>query len=181
MNRGQATVLEDDVVRRSSNETGVLVLPADPELAGALTRELRSRGFDVRTFADAAGAVDALLGPDRPSPGRRLARFAGIELDRYERRVFAGDTEVAVTPVEFALLDRLVADADHLVSRAALIAAVWNGKEEPGSNVLDVHLGRLRRKLADTGITIRTVRGRGYILERRPPTGPPRAGPSTVD
>lgn len=77
-----------------------------------------------------------------------------------------GDKWVSLPPVESRLAAALVARFGAVVSRDALIDAGWP-EGRPGRNVLDVHILRLRRRLACTGLAIRTVRSRGYLLERR--------------
>jgi DNA-binding response OmpR family regulator len=92
-----------------------------------------------------------------------------VTLDRFERRVFVTGHEVALTPAEFGILEQLLQNAEHLVTREALLEAVWGPESEPGSNALDVHLGHLRKKLRaqDDVVSIDTVRGRGHVLKRR--------------
>jgi DNA-binding winged helix-turn-helix (wHTH) protein len=78
---------------------------------------------------------------------------------------------VSLPPVEARLADALVVRFGAVVGRDTLRRAVWPGST-PGRNVLDVHVLRLRRRLAPLGLAIRTVRSRGYMLERaEPPAG----------
>lgn len=76
---------------------------------------------------------------------------------------YAGDA-VALPPVELRLAEALVDRFGAVVSREALGKAGWEGGP-PGRNALDVHIMRLRRRLADVGLRVRTVRSRGYVLE----------------
>jgi DNA-binding response OmpR family regulator len=82
-----------------------------------------------------------------------------------------GDAWVALPPVEARLTAALLARHGAVVSREALARAGWPGGA-PGRNALDVHVVRLRRRLAAVGLAIRTVRSRGYLLEAQP-GGPP--------
>ena len=75
---------------------------------------------------------------------------------------------VSLPPVEARLADALVARFGAVVGRDTLRRSVWPGST-PGRNVLDVHVLRLRRRLAPLGLAIRTVRSRGYMLERAEP------------
>lgn len=76
-----------------------------------------------------------------------------------------GDRWVALPPVEARLATALVGRFGAVVSRSALTAAGWPGGS-PGRNALDVHVLRLRRRVAPLELAIRTVRSRGYLLER---------------
>lgn len=76
-----------------------------------------------------------------------------------------GSRWVSLPPVEARLADALVSRFGAVVGRDTLRRSVWPGAS-PGRNVLDVHVLRLRRRLAPLGLAIRTVRSRGYMLER---------------
>src|SRR5439155_25699789 len=76
-----------------------------------------------------------------------------------------GSSWVSLPPVEARLADALVVRFGAVVGRDTLRRSVWPGTA-PGRNVLDVHVLRLRRRLAPLGLAIRTVRSRGYMLER---------------
>ncbi len=75
-----------------------------------------------------------------------------------------GDGWVSLPPVEARLMDALIERFGAVVGRDTLRRSVWPGSS-PGRNVLDVHVLRLRRRLAPLGLAIRTVRSRGYMLE----------------
>src|SRR5690606_39017761 len=96
-------------------------------------------------------------------------------LNRLTRRVLVGGDTLELSPREFALLEHLLLHTDEVVSRADLLEKVWDMHFDPGSNVVDVHVARLRRKLdaAAAPIVIRTVRGVGFRLA--PATGARRA------
>jgi len=81
-----------------------------------------------------------------------------------------GSGWVSLPPVEARLADALVVRFGAVVGRDSLRRSVWPGST-PGRNVLDVHVLRLRRRLAPLGLAIRTVRSRGYMLERADPPG----------
>jgi DNA-binding response OmpR family regulator len=71
-----------------------------------------------------------------------------------------------MTPKEFALLEYLMMKVDEVVSRSELLEKVWDFHFDPGSNVVDVHVARLRAKLrlANAGVNLDTVRGVGFVL-----------------
>ena len=92
-----------------------------------------------------------------------------LRVDAVQHRAWLGDDEMELTQREWALLSLLVANAGQVVSREDVLNA-W--QSEPGdasggvaSNALEVYVHRLRRKLADSGLGIRNVRGLGYLLE----------------
>ena len=96
-----------------------------------------------------------------------------------------GASWVSLPPVEARLADALVMRFGAVVGRDTLRRSVWPGSS-PGRNVLDVHVLRLRRRVAPLGLAIRTVRSRGYMLERAEPVAdspkPPEGiSPTTTD
>lgn len=88
----------------------------------------------------------------------------GLVLDRLARRVTVEGREVELTPKEFALLEHLLLRAEETVSRGDLLEQVWQVHGDPGSNVVDAHVARLRHKLRSVAPCpeIRTVRGVGF-------------------
>ena len=89
-----------------------------------------------------------------------------LELDLLSRRVKRGDMTVALQPREFRLLEYLMRHQDHVVSRTMLLEGVWDYHFDPGTNIIDVHISRLRRKI-DAGFAtplLHTVRGAGYRI-----------------
>lgn len=114
---------------------------------------------------DAPRALQALLRHERPRTARRL-HYAGIALDRVERRLCVDGSEVRLTPAEWNILEHLILHAEHVVEREDLLRAVWGPDPDLSSNALDVHMGHLRKKLAGASYdnVIETIRGRGYML-----------------
>jgi len=115
-------------------------------------------------FAELLSRLRALL----RRPARRVDPFraAGIDLDPVHRHASVGTRRLDLTRVEFDLLFALAEHGGDTVTRRDLLAAVWGYRFDPGTNVVDVHVGRLRRKLELAGAAgaIRTVRGIGYAL-----------------
>jgi DNA-binding response OmpR family regulator len=99
----------------------------------------------------------------------RTLRAGGIELDLLSRRVTVRGEPVALSAKEFELLAYLVRHAEIVLTRAQLLSAVWGYEFDPGSNVVDVYVGYLRRKLRsrDLPAPIQTVRSVGYRLTTR--------------
>jgi DNA-binding response OmpR family regulator len=89
-----------------------------------------------------------------------------VMLDSERRRVFAGDVEVDLSPTEFALLELLMRNSGRSLSRDQILERVWGYDADPESNLVDLYIHYLRRKLALNGrrAPIRTVRGVGYTI-----------------
>lgn len=160
-----------------------------------LCRELRAEGaavpvlmltardsIEARVEGLDAGADDYLVKPfdfrellarvraltrrePRPLAAERLA-IGPLTVDLPARRVWRGDTEIMLTTREFALFEFLVRHAGRVVGRGDIAEHVWDEHYDPFSNVVDVYIQRLRRKLDEPGAAslIRTHRGAGYQL-----------------
>ncbi len=103
----------------------------------------------------------------RRGPGVRpsLLRAGRLTADPLTRRVRLDAAEVELTPREFALLAELMRRPGAVVSRQDLLGHVWSAEFAGSSNVLDVYIGYLRRKLPAGASVIRTIRGRGFRLD----------------
>ncbi len=157
-----------EALRREQVRTPVLVLSA----LGAVddrVRGLRAGGDDYLTkpFAvvELIARVEALL--RRPAETRETTlRVGQLELDLIERRARRGDREIDLLPREFRLLEYMMRRSDQLLTRAMLLEEVWNYKFVPATNLVDVHMGRVRHKVDGPGDTpmIHNIRGAGFIL-----------------
>lgn len=100
---------------------------------------------------------------DRPP---LIMEAGGIRLDLTTRRVQKGDHEIDLTPTEFSILELLMRHAGQVVTRKMLCEHLWETDWEGTTNVIEVHINRIRKKLDRDGVssTIQTVRGRGYAL-----------------
>jgi DNA-binding response OmpR family regulator len=96
-----------------------------------------------------------------------------LVVDRLARQVTGAGAPISLTPKEFSMLEFLLLRAEQVVSRTELLEHVWNMHFDPGSNVVDAHVARLRSKLRQviTMPEIRTVRGIGFTLTGRPDDG----------
>jgi two-component system response regulator MprA len=104
--------------------------------------------------------IDALL---RRTPSSTEVTAPGPVLDPARHALVVGDTEVALTPTEFRLLGRLMAEPATVVRRHTLVAAAWPHGAMVSDNTIDSYVRRIRRKLEPLGVaTITTVRGVGY-------------------
>ena len=94
-----------------------------------------------------------------------LMVFGDLEIRLKARTVHVRRAHVPVSPKEFELLTFFARNAGQVVTRMQLLENVWNLHFDPGTNVVDVHVGRLRRKLEEAGSTaIQTARGEGYVF-----------------
>jgi len=160
------TIIE--ALRHEHVRTPVLVLSA----LGAIddrVRGLRMGGDDYLTkpFAiiELIARVEALL--RRPAESREtVLRVGPLQLDLLGRTATRGNRTIDLLPREFRLLEYMIRRKDQLLTRAMLFEEVWNYKFVPQSNLVDVHMGRLRRKIdrPDEQPMIHNVRGEGFIL-----------------
>ena len=101
---------------------------------------------------------------DDPAEESTVLRAGRVSLDLRSRRATVDDRVVELTAREFSLLETFLRNADQVLSREQLLSNVWGYDFDPGSNVVDVYVRYLRRKLGE-GV-IETVRGMGYTLRR---------------
>jgi two-component system OmpR family response regulator len=160
------TIIE--ALRQEGVRTPVLVLSA----LGAVddrVRGLRAGGDDYLTkpFAtvELIARIEALL--RRPAENRdTVLRVGPLELDLIERTAKRGDRKIDLLPREFRLLEYMMQRKEQMLTRAMLLEEVWNYKFVPQTNLVDVHMGRLRRKVDEPHEPpmIHNVRGVGFIL-----------------
>ena len=160
-------VLRD--LRARGLTTPVLVLTARDAVADRV-RGLDSGADDylVKPFAfdELLARVRALLRRARRSVDPVL-RLGALALDRTARRVTWQDRKIDLSAREFAILEYLMQHPGEVLSRTRIYEHVWDEQMEVMSNVIDVHIKEIRRKLARAGVAgiISTVRGAGYRLE----------------
>ena len=133
-------------------------------------RGLRAGGDDYLvkpfSFAELAARVEALL--RRPAePKETLLRVGPLELDLIAGTAKRGDRAIDLLPREFKLLEYLMRRPGQTITRAMLFQDVWKYNFVPKSNLVDVHIGRLRHKLDGPGepSLIQNVRGVGFVLQ----------------
>lgn len=160
-------------IRGSGNSTPTLILSALGEIDDRV-KGLRSGGDDYLVkpfaFAELLARVEGLA--RRPSNGngetQETTLTAGdLELDLLSRKVTRGGEEIELQSREFKLLEYMLKHKGQVVTRTMLLEHVWDYHFDPQTNVIDVHISRLRGKI-DKGFEtqlIRTVRGAGYIIE----------------
>jgi DNA-binding response OmpR family regulator len=113
--------------------------------------------------------VDRMRGSSPRNDGEVL-RVGPLELDLLDRTAKRGDRQIDLRPREFRLLKYMMQRSDKLLTRATLLKEVWNYKFVPETNLVDVHMGRLRRKVdgPNDAPLIRNVRGAGFVLSAAP-------------
>ena len=160
-------------LRAAGRAAPVLVLSALGEVDDRV-EGLRAGGDDylVKPFAlaELSARLEALnrrrgTGAGAARPVTRLV-VADLEMDLLARTVKRAGRVVELKPREFRLLEHLMRHAGQVVTRAMLLEAVWDYHFDPQTNVIDVHVSRLRRKIdRDLGPPlIHTVRGAGYVI-----------------
>ena len=157
-------------LRASENPTPVLILSALDQVDDRV-RGLKAGGDDYLTkpyaFSELMARLESLL--RRGSGGKTLTKLTvgEMEIDLLARTVRRGTTEIELLPREFRLLEYLARNAGHVVTRTMLLEQVWDYHFDPQTNVIDVHISRLRQKI-DKGYAkpmLHTVRGAGYCLK----------------
>jgi two-component system, OmpR family, copper resistance phosphate regulon response regulator CusR len=120
------------------------------------------------SYTELSARVRALL-RRRPFTSETLMKIADLELNRVERTVKRAGKRIELTSKEFGLLEYLLRNAGHRITRSMIVEHVWNLSFDTGTNIVDVYVNYLRKKI-DDGFTpklIHTVRGVGYELRCR--------------
>ena len=163
-----------ETLRKGGNRTPILILSAldgvDERIKG-----LRGGGDDYLTkpfaFGELLARVDA-LGRRGTGGGEaeHTLQVGDLRMDLLTRRVTRGSRAVTLQPREFKLLEYLMRHANQVVTRTMLLEAVWEYNFDPQTNVVDVHISKLRQKLEldSERALVRTVRNAGYMLTDQP-------------
>ena len=156
-------------LRAGGDTTPALILSAlgqvDDRVEG-----LRSGGDDYLTkpyaFTELLARIEVLARRTRPDDAETVLRVADLELDRLAHAVKRAGTAILLQPREYRLLEYLMRNSGKVVTRTMLLEEVWDYHFDPQTNVIDVHVSRLRSKIDkdfDKQL-LHTVRGSGYIL-----------------
>ena len=157
-------------VRATGNQVPVLILSAlgdvDDRVEG-----LRGGGDDYLTkpfsFTELLARIESLMRRNRQSAETEtVLHVADLEMDLLARTVKRAGQNIDVQPREFRLLEYLMRNAGQVVTRTMLLEKVWDYHFDPQTNVIDVHISRLRAKIDkefDTPL-LQTIRGAGYML-----------------
>lgn len=159
-------------LRRQGDHTPVLFLSAQDGVANRVRGlELGADDYMVKPFAfsELLARVRTVL---RRGPVRELnlLRVADLEIDIQRHKATRGGRDLDLTPKEFLLLSLLIRRSGDVLSRTLIAEQVWDINFDSGTNVVDVHMHRLRAKVDEPFAErlIHTVRGIGYVLEQRP-------------
>ena len=158
-------------LREKGNRTPALILSALGQVDDRI-KGLRAGGDDYLpkpySFAELLARVE-VLSRRRGGPAEETTyRVGDLELDRLSRQVTRGGNEIVLLPTEFLLLEFLMKHAGQVVTRTMLLEDVWGYHFDPQTNVIDVHISRLRSKI-DKGFAqdlLHTVRGAGFVTRQ---------------
>jgi two-component system OmpR family response regulator len=165
--RDGLAMVED--LRKTGSDVPVLILSAlgrvDDRVKG-----LRSGGDDYLAkpfaFSELLARIEVLGRRRRTGEAEMSYRVGDLELDRLSHTVTRAGRQIPLQPREFRLLEYLMRHADKVVTRTMLLEHVWDYHFDPQTNVIDVHVSRLRSKI-DKGFAaplLHTVRGAGYMI-----------------
>ena len=156
-------------VRAQEKRTPVLILSALAQVDDRV-KGLRAGGDDYLTkpyaFSELLARLEALLRRGRSENAVQRLKVADLEMDLLSRTVRRAGKAIELQPREFKLLEYLMRHAGQVVTRTMLLEGVWDYHFDPQTNVIDVHVSRLRQKI-DRGFDhplLHTVRGAGYSL-----------------
>jgi two-component system, OmpR family, response regulator len=158
-----------EALRRTGSKTPILILSALAEVDERI-RGLRAGGDDYLTkpfaFGELLARAEALVRRAQRTGIQTVLVVADLRMNLLSHRVDRGGKRLVLQPREFKLLEFLMRHADHAVTRTMLLENVWEHHFDPQTNVIDVHISRLRQKI-DDGFSpplLHTVRGVGYRL-----------------
>jgi DNA-binding response OmpR family regulator len=154
-------------LRQAGRDVPILMLTARGEVKErVLGLESGADDYLVKPFEveELLARIRALL---RRGGGGGKLRVGALAIDRAGLRAAISGRKLDLTPREFALLHHLAQNPDRVVPRSELLTRVWSSTFDPGTNVVEVHVSRLRDKLGDHAWMIETVRGKGYRLLTR--------------
>lgn len=159
-------------LREEGSVTPALIVSALGEVDDRV-RGLRAGGDDylVKPFAfvELLARVDALARRSNSVVKETVLRVGDLTIDLVSRTVSRGGRNIELLPREFQVLEYLVRNEGHVVPRAMLLQHVWDLHFDPTTNIIDVYVGRIRRKIEQAYPLIHTVRGVGFCV--RAPDG----------
>jgi len=156
-------------LREAGSETPVLMVSALSDVDDRVDG-LRAGGDDylVKPFApkELVARLEVLLRRHRKSAAEVRLQVADLELDLIKHEAHRAGRTIELLPMEFQLLEFMMRNAGQLLTRRMIFEAVWDYYFDPGTNLINVHVGKLRRKIDAPGLEplIRTERGQGYML-----------------
>ena len=160
-------------LRKTGDATPVLILSALGEVDDRV-KGLRAGGDDYLTkpyaLSELLARIEVLARRRAPEAAETVLRVGELELDRLSHTVRRDGEAIPLQPREFRLLEYLMRHKDQVVTRTMLLEKVWDYHFDPQTNVIDVHISRLRAKI-DRNFDkplLHTVRGAGYTISDHP-------------
>jgi len=160
-------------LRELGDKTPALILSALGEVDDRV-QGLRAGGDDYLVkpfdFTELLARIEAVLRRQQAGAHQTRLKVADLEMDLLAHRVTRAGEELTLQPREYKLLEYLMRHAGQVVTRTMLLENVWDYHFDPQTNVIDVHISRLRQKI-DRGFgapLLTTVRGSGYMLLDQP-------------
>jgi two-component system OmpR family response regulator len=160
-------------LREQGDKTPALILSALGEVDDRV-QGLRAGGDDYLVkpfdFTELLARIEAVLRRQQTGSHQTRLKVADLEMDLLAHRVTRAGEELTLQPREYKLLEYLMRHAGQVVTRTMLLENVWDYHFDPQTNVIDVHISRLRQKI-DRGFgtpLLTTVRGSGYMLLDQP-------------
>ncbi len=161
-------------LRSSGRKTPVIILSALGEVDDRV-QGLKAGGDDylVKPFAfsELLARIEALLRRGEMKPDTSLLKVADLELDRLTHTVQRAGKNIDLQPREYMILEFLLQHAGQIVTRTMLLENVWDYHFDPQTNIIDVHISRLRNKIDKDfeSPLLQTVRGAGYCMREPAP------------
>ncbi|BDM22246.1 response regulator transcription factor [Pseudomonas sp. LRP2-20] len=155
-------------LRQLAIQTPVLMISALSDVDERV-RGLRSGGDDYLTkpfsMVEMIARLEVLLRDKAFGETNHCISFDGLQVNLITQTATLKGAAIPLLPTEFKLLTYLIRNAGKLVTRTMLFQEVWGYHFDPGTNIIDVHLARLRKKIAEPEApVIQTIRGSGYVL-----------------
>jgi len=158
-------------LRSAGRQTPVIILSALGEVDDRV-QGLKAGGDDYLVkpfaFAELLARIEALLRRGDVKPDDSQLQVGDLQLDRLTHRVRRAGKSIDLQPREYQILEYLMRHAGQIVTRTMLLENVWDYHFDPQTNIIDVHISRLRNKI-DKGFEpplLHTVRGAGYCLRK---------------
>ncbi len=158
-----------EALRKGGNRTPILILSALSDVDERI-RGLRAGGDDYLTkpfaFGELIARLDALTRRAQPPGPETKLEVGELKMDLLTRKVTRGSRTITLQPREFQVLEYLMRHADQVVTRTMLLENVWDYHFDPQTNIVDVHISKLRQKIDSESERplLRTVRNAGYTL-----------------
>jgi len=158
-----------EALRKAGNRTPILILSALSDVDERI-KGLQSGGDDYLTkpfaFGELLARLDALCRRTQGSNTQTTLDVGDLHMDLLSRKAVRGSRQIVLQPQEFKLLEYLMRHAGQVVTRTMLLENVWDYHFDPQTNVVDVHISKLRQKIESDSERplLRTVRNAGYML-----------------